>query len=258
VGISRRRVAAFVLSVCALTVAAYAASWTGGWRQRSDGVRVQTYSLDVSRFGLAPAVYWLPSPDRLLLVPAALVPLAGEAQDGGAQSSGAAEDGEILVVDLATGGGTWQPSSRVAGAEARHVFWSLPQHLDVRPDEEILHAEPGGRGLTAALTFGGFGVSIPSYNANIPPFGEPGWRLQRRRFGSWRLRAGEPGSSRPELELTLRVLNSSHEVEMASLAAWLPGGRYLVITPKTGAPSLLLAGPFRTASPSESTPMDRG
>lgn len=236
--ISRRHVVTILLIASAVTGIVYAASWSGSWERQRGDVRVESVSLDVDRFGLAPAAYWLPEPHRLVLVPAALVPWGDAASTD--------EDGEVLVVDLETGETRWRRSSEVADPRARHVYWSLPQHLEGHPGEEILRAEGDGTGPSAALTFVGFALSLPTYDINIPPFGEPGWRFQRRRFGRWRLTVGEAGSSQPAVELTLLVLNSAQDVELSSLAAWLPGGEFLAISPKRGDPRLLLAGPFQS------------
>lgn len=248
--ISRRQIAAILLIASVVTGIVYAASWSGSWEKQRGDVRVESISLDIGRFGLAPAAYWLPEPHRLVLVPAPLVPWRDTASTDG--------DGEVLVVDLETGESRWRRSSDVADPRARHVFWSLPQHLEGHPGEEILHSGDNGTGPSAALSFVGFALSLPTYNSNIPPFGEPGWRFQRRRFGRWRLTVGEAGSSEPALELTLLVLNSAQDVELSSLAAWLPGGEYLVLSPRRGETKLLLAGPFQSESPGESPSSDRG
>lgn len=241
----RRRIAVVVLAASlAAAGLLYAASWTGSWRQEPGSVPVETLSLDVDRFGLAPALYWLPDPDRLVLVPAARVPWTAEAvaADG---------DGEVLVVDLGSGGRGWRRSAEVFDPRARHVFWGLPQQVEGHPGEEVLRPGRSAVGSVATLTFGGIGYPVPAYNANVPPFGEPGWRLQRRRFGRWRLAAGDEALGGDALELTRLTFNSSHEMELSSLAAWLPGGRFLVVSPRTGERTLLLAGPFPSAAPEE-------
>jgi hypothetical protein len=250
--ISRRRLVSLLLAATAATGALYTASWSADWQSADGSVPLRVFPLDVDRFGLAPAVYWLPAPDRLLLVPASLAPLGQDA----------APDGDVLVVDLDAGNGSHGGNSawrRISGREAgaaRHVFWDLPQEWSAHHDEEILSSDAGGRGPIADLAFHGFSLPVPAYDANLPPFGEAGWHLQRRRFGRWRLTAGDLGTQRsgasPGIRLTRWVLNSAQNSELSSMAAWLPGGRYLVLVPKTGSPRLLLAGPFPAAPSSES------
>lgn len=231
--------------MAAFATALYAASWSGGWTPEAGGASIETFSLDVDRFGLSPACYWVPDPDRLAVVPAALVPWPAESASG-------APTGEVLVVELGTGRASWRPSSRVESSGARHVFWDLRHELEVSDGREILYSDPRHQEHGAVLSFAGFGISVPAYSANFPPFGEPGWGLERRRFGRWRLTAGDLDATRPDLALTLSVVNSSYQPDLSSLAAWLPGGRFLLLMPKSGRPRLLLAGPFPPGSQRES------
>lgn len=244
--ISGRRLVSLLLAATAATGALYTASWSADWQSADGTVPLRVFPLDVDRFGLAPAVYWLPAPDRLLLVPAPLAPLGPDA----------APDGDVLVVDLESGTSAWRRVSGPEAGAARHVFWSLPQESQVHGDEEILFSDASGRGPIAYLAFRGFSLPVPAYDANLPPFGEAGWHVQRRRFGRWRLLAGDLGTQSPDgspgIRLTRWVLNSVQNSELSSMAAWLPGGRYLVLVPKTGSPRLLLAGPFPAAPSSES------
>lgn len=69
VGIPLRRVAGALLAIGAATGALYLVSWSGGWDVEAGRAAVRSFSLDVGEFGLAPAFYWLPDPERLVLAP---------------------------------------------------------------------------------------------------------------------------------------------------------------------------------------------
>ena len=190
--------------------------------------------LSVSRLGLAPAVYWLANSRLLVLAPTALT-----------QSAGVDADTQAVVIQPETGDVRWQPMSAIEASEAVSVQWQLDREVESLDGASVLAASLGGGGARAELRFSGLRVPLPVYNFNLPAFGEKGWQLERRYLGRARLEMRDSQSGHVVVRLTKTLINTPLYPDLHTLATWLPGGRFLVLTPRaTGERRLLLVGPF--------------
>lgn len=203
---------------------------------------MRSFDLDVGLYGMAPSCYWNDVPGRLLVVPEALLPL----EDAAAAAAG---HEKVLVVDPETALGDWRALSDLDLDGIRSVQWSLERQVVVKDHSAFLLSATQGRGPVAELSFSGVRFPLPVYNPNFPPFGEKGWGLETRRVGWARLAVRNSASEPASVELTKTLINTSVFPDLHSLATWLPGGRFLVLSPRAdGERRLLLLGPFQGSS----------
>jgi hypothetical protein len=219
--VSRQALVAAGIGAVALFALASVAVCQKHWEVELGAEQVWSLDLSMDRFGIAPALYWSDTSGRLLVVPERLVPLG--------EPSEATGGGEILVVDPATRRSQWRLPSADETTTAVSVAWEIPKHIDGPVERPRLSSFIGGEGPVVELSFGGAAPKLPSYNLNIPPFGEPGWRFERHRFGQARLEVKPSAGMAGAVVLTRRLLNSTSSPDLDSLAAWLPGGRFLVL-----------------------------
>ena len=183
----------------------------------------QVWSLDLSvdRFGLTPVLYWSEASERLLVVPERIVFRGDNGEVTG--------EGAVLVTDPAVRRSEWRSLAPAEATTAVSVAWKIPRHFDGPVDRPRLSAFADGEGPVVELSFAGTVPKLPSYNPNIPPFGDPGWRLERHWFGQARLEVKPSAGAAGTVVLTRRLFDSTSFPDLDSLATWLPGGRFLVL-----------------------------
>lgn len=218
----------------AFTVALYAASWHSSWNVAAADARVRNVELDVERYGTVPSTYWLATDRLLVVVPEALTSL----------EAGAAGTARVLVVDPETTEDSWRTLDGLLFDDAVSVQWGLERHVSRQNSDAYLSVRPGGEGPVAQLSFFGLRFPLPVYNLNLPAFSEPGWRVETRYLGLLRLMVRRSRSEPASIELTQLLVNSAVFPDLYSLATWLPGGRFLLLSPMPyGERRLLLVGP---------------
>lgn len=216
----------------------YVVSWAGNWKVIVGKEKVKSFSLaDINKYGMVPSYYWLDAPNRLLIVPEQLAPLTKASEK-------ILTEQKVRVVNLETLEVRWQRLSMPEAHRAVSVQWQIERHIEKQGNKSYLFAFPDKKGPQVELNFSGISLNLPVYNMNFPPFGEAGWKLQKRRWGTVQLTVREYQDSPVLIQLTQKLFNSAFFQELDSLTTWLPTGNFLVISPRGNRPHIFLLGPI--------------
>lgn len=216
----------------------YVVSWAGNWKVIVGKEKVKSFSLaDINKYGMVPSYYWLDTPNRLLIVPEQLAPLTKASEK-------ILTEQKVRVVNLETLEVRWQRLSMPEAHRAVSVQWQIERHIEKQGNKSYLFAFPDKKGPQVELKFSGISLNLPVYNMNFPPFGEAGWKLQKRRWGTVQLTVRESKDSPVLIQLTQKLFNSAFFQELDSLTTWLPTGIFLVISPRGNRPHIFLLGPI--------------